>query len=176
MAAAAVDKKLLTSLLALASVVELRDPYTGGHLWRVGTFSRLLAERIGLGRGNQRPPLAQEPAQAAIDEASLAAGGTAALGRFHGLVHQRERFVGGLFVAPTQGQGRAQQRIGRRWRSALGQPLAQRLGPPKVAQRLEGQGLHAGAKARVNLPEQRRGGTAGAHCLHRLGRALQQAP
>jgi len=44
------EKKLLTSLLALASVVELRDPYTGGHLWRVGTFSRLLAERIGLGR------------------------------------------------------------------------------------------------------------------------------
>jgi HD-GYP domain-containing protein (c-di-GMP phosphodiesterase class II) len=48
--AGATDKKLLTSLLALASVVELRDPYTGGHLWRVGTFSRLLAERIGLGR------------------------------------------------------------------------------------------------------------------------------
>ena len=45
-----IDKKLLTSLMALASVVELRDPYTGGHLWRVGNFSRLLAERIGLGR------------------------------------------------------------------------------------------------------------------------------
>ena len=44
------DKKLLTSLLALASVVELRDPYTGGHLWRVGTFARMLAERVGLGR------------------------------------------------------------------------------------------------------------------------------
>lgn len=48
--AAVIDKQLLTSLLALASVVELRDPYTGGHLWRVGTFSRLVAERIGLGR------------------------------------------------------------------------------------------------------------------------------
>lgn len=45
-----IDKKLLTSLMALASVVELRDPYTGGHLWRVGNYSRLLAERIGLGR------------------------------------------------------------------------------------------------------------------------------
>jgi len=45
-----VDKKLLTSLLALASVIELRDPYTGGHSWRVGNFSRLLAERIGLER------------------------------------------------------------------------------------------------------------------------------
>jgi HD-GYP domain-containing protein (c-di-GMP phosphodiesterase class II) len=45
-----IDKKLLASLMALASVVELRDPYTGGHLWRVGSFSRLLAERIGLGR------------------------------------------------------------------------------------------------------------------------------
>jgi HD-GYP domain-containing protein (c-di-GMP phosphodiesterase class II) len=45
-----IDKKLLVSLMALASVVELRDPYTGGHLWRVGNFSRLLAERIGLDR------------------------------------------------------------------------------------------------------------------------------
>jgi len=44
----AIDKKLLASLLALASVVELRDPYTGGHLWRVGNFCKLLAHKAGL--------------------------------------------------------------------------------------------------------------------------------
>ncbi|TRZ56448.1 MAG: HD-GYP domain-containing protein [Rhodocyclaceae bacterium] len=39
---------LLKSLFALASMVEARDPYTGGHLWRVSQFSRLLAENAGL--------------------------------------------------------------------------------------------------------------------------------
>lgn len=43
-----IDKKLLRSLLGLASVVEIRDPYTGGHLWRVGQFSKLLAGKMGL--------------------------------------------------------------------------------------------------------------------------------
>ena len=41
---------LLQSLMSLAWVVEARDPYTGGHLWRVSQFSMLLAKRIGLGR------------------------------------------------------------------------------------------------------------------------------
>ncbi|MEW5850787.1 MAG: HD-GYP domain-containing protein [Myxococcota bacterium] len=45
-----VEKDMLRSLVGLASVVELRDPYTGGHLWRVGQFSRLLADIIGLDR------------------------------------------------------------------------------------------------------------------------------
>lgn len=45
-----VEKALLRSLLALASAVEMRDPYTGGHLWRVGRFSRMLAEAAGLDR------------------------------------------------------------------------------------------------------------------------------
>lgn len=45
-----IDKKLLTSLMVMGSVVEARDAYTGGHLWRVGHFSRLLAEKIGLDR------------------------------------------------------------------------------------------------------------------------------
>lgn len=45
-----IDKKLLRSLLSLASVVEIRDPYTGGHLWRVGQFSKMVAEKIGLDR------------------------------------------------------------------------------------------------------------------------------
>jgi len=34
---------LLKSLYLMASLVEARDPYTGGHLWRVSQFSRLLA-------------------------------------------------------------------------------------------------------------------------------------
>ena len=34
---------LLLSLLSMAWMVEARDPYTGGHLWRVSQFARLLA-------------------------------------------------------------------------------------------------------------------------------------
>ena len=32
----------------MASLVEARDPYTGGHLWRVSQFSGLLAKEAGL--------------------------------------------------------------------------------------------------------------------------------
>lgn len=39
---------LLASLLIMAWMVEARDPYTGGHLWRVSRFSRLLATDAGL--------------------------------------------------------------------------------------------------------------------------------
>ncbi len=39
---------LLSSLLVMAWMVEARDPYTGGHLWRVSRFSRLLASDSGL--------------------------------------------------------------------------------------------------------------------------------
>jgi putative nucleotidyltransferase with HDIG domain len=42
------DRALLDSLLALAWVVEARDPYTGGHLWRVSRYASLLARQIGL--------------------------------------------------------------------------------------------------------------------------------
>ena len=42
------DEKVLASLLVMAWVVEARDPYTGGHLWRVSQFSRLLADKAGL--------------------------------------------------------------------------------------------------------------------------------
>lgn len=38
---------LLKSLYVMASLVEARDPYTGGHLWRVSQFCRLLAEDAG---------------------------------------------------------------------------------------------------------------------------------
>jgi ribosomal protein S27AE len=41
-------EELLRSLFVMASLVEARDPYTGGHLWRVAQFSRLLAEDAGL--------------------------------------------------------------------------------------------------------------------------------
>lgn len=43
---------LLNTLLSLSMIVEARDPYTGGHLWRVSQFSRLLAEEAGLSRRN----------------------------------------------------------------------------------------------------------------------------
>lgn len=39
---------LLTTLYVMAAMVEARDPYTGGHLWRVSQYSRLVAEKLGL--------------------------------------------------------------------------------------------------------------------------------
>jgi hypothetical protein len=39
---------LLASLLAMAWFVEARDPYTGGHLWRVSRYAQLLAKALGL--------------------------------------------------------------------------------------------------------------------------------
>lgn len=39
---------LLKSLYVMASMVEARDPYTGGHLWRVSQFSRILADDCGM--------------------------------------------------------------------------------------------------------------------------------
>lgn len=41
-------EQMLASLLALAWVVEARDPYTSGHLWRVSRYAALLSERAGL--------------------------------------------------------------------------------------------------------------------------------
>ena len=35
---------LLKTLYTMAMMVEARDAYTGGHLWRVAQFSRLLAQ------------------------------------------------------------------------------------------------------------------------------------
>jgi hypothetical protein len=37
------SEQILPSLLVMAWMVEARDPYTGGHLWRVSRFARLLA-------------------------------------------------------------------------------------------------------------------------------------
>lgn len=39
---------LASSLLKMAWFVEARDPYTGGHLWRVSRYARLLGEAAGL--------------------------------------------------------------------------------------------------------------------------------
>lgn len=39
---------LLHSLFVMAWMVEARDPYTGGHLWRVSQYSKVLAQRAGL--------------------------------------------------------------------------------------------------------------------------------
>ncbi|HCI13069.1 MAG: phosphohydrolase [Gallionellales bacterium GWA2_60_142] len=43
-------ESLLNTLLGLSMIVEARDPYTGGHLWRVSQFSKLLAQQAGLSR------------------------------------------------------------------------------------------------------------------------------
>lgn len=39
---------LLHSLFMMAWMVEARDPYTGGHLWRVSQYCRVLSQRAGL--------------------------------------------------------------------------------------------------------------------------------
>lgn len=38
---------LLNSLLSIAWMVEAKDPYTGGHLWRVSQFARIVGEAAG---------------------------------------------------------------------------------------------------------------------------------
>ena len=40
-------RHLLASLVTMAWFVEARDPYTGGHLWRVSRYATLLAEAAG---------------------------------------------------------------------------------------------------------------------------------
>lgn len=40
-------KQMLASLLTMAWFVEARDPYTGGHLWRVSRYAYLLARQAG---------------------------------------------------------------------------------------------------------------------------------
>jgi len=43
-----IDRDLLESLLSMATVIEARDAYTGGHTWRVSRYGEELAKRIGL--------------------------------------------------------------------------------------------------------------------------------
>ena len=54
---------LLKSLFIMASMVEARDPYTGGHLWRVSQFCRVLSGHGGL-PPNQVAPLLSAPSVA----------------------------------------------------------------------------------------------------------------
>jgi hypothetical protein len=42
------NKQLLESVLVMGHLIEARDPYTGGHVWRVSEFSRMTAQRLGL--------------------------------------------------------------------------------------------------------------------------------
>jgi hypothetical protein len=44
------SEALIASLLNMAWFVEARDPYTGGHLWRVSRYSRMVDEQAGLDR------------------------------------------------------------------------------------------------------------------------------
>lgn len=48
LSAEALSRDLFASLLTLAWVVEAKDPYTGGHLWRVSRYANLLAKKGGL--------------------------------------------------------------------------------------------------------------------------------
>ncbi len=43
-----IEKPLLKSLTLMASVIEARDAYTGGHLWRVSQYSQRLAQACGM--------------------------------------------------------------------------------------------------------------------------------
>lgn len=43
-----IEKRLLKSLTLMASVIEARDAYTGGHLWRVSQYAQRLAQAAGL--------------------------------------------------------------------------------------------------------------------------------
>ena len=45
-----INKDMLRTLLVMGGVVEARDPYTGGHLWRVSQYAKRLATRLGLSK------------------------------------------------------------------------------------------------------------------------------
>lgn len=45
-----IETEILESLLTMATFVEARDAYTGGHAWRVSQYGRLLAEEMNLSR------------------------------------------------------------------------------------------------------------------------------
>jgi putative nucleotidyltransferase with HDIG domain len=44
----ALDKGIVESLIVMAAVVEAKDLYTGGHIWRVSQYAKQLAVSIGL--------------------------------------------------------------------------------------------------------------------------------
>lgn len=42
-----IDREMIKSITTLATVIEARDPYTGGHTWRVSQYAVSLAEHVG---------------------------------------------------------------------------------------------------------------------------------
>src|SRR5689334_19960983 len=45
-----IEKDLLKSLLVMSDVIEARDTYTGGHVWRVSQLAKALALQLGLSK------------------------------------------------------------------------------------------------------------------------------
>ena len=43
-----INKDMLRTLMVMGGVVEARDPYTGGHLWRVSQYAKRLSTQLGL--------------------------------------------------------------------------------------------------------------------------------
>lgn len=48
----AIDKPLLKSLVTLGSLIEARDKYTGGHVFRCGQYARKIGDKMGLETGH----------------------------------------------------------------------------------------------------------------------------
>jgi hypothetical protein len=104
--------------------------------------------RLGITVGllHQNFAFTQKAPQASVDEATLGLRLALLTGRVNGLVDQGVHWVRRITVAPTQGQGGAQQGVDRRGRFFGGQPLAQSRGPAQLAHHLETQRLHARAQ------------------------------
>ncbi len=45
----AIETEMIRSILIMASMIEARDPYTGGHTWRVSQYANRLAGAVGFG-------------------------------------------------------------------------------------------------------------------------------
>ncbi len=131
--------------------------------------------RLVVGGGDQGIALAQEAAQAGIDEAGLGARGPL-LGSFHRLVDQGEWRVRCPGLIPGQGQGRVQQCADARRRVARGQLLLQRLGTAQLAQYLEQQRLDAGAQRLRHARQHAAAGLAFKHGLQALGDGVELLP
>ena len=135
-----------------------------------------LRDGFVIGGCHQRFALAQETAQAGVDEAGLGACGRVALGGFNRLIDQGEGLVRCQFGAPAQRQCCAKQRVGPWRRRALGQLASQGFGTPEPAQRLEAQCLHAGSQGGLDGRKGHRAGDAGANLRHCSRRVLQLQP
>ena len=112
--------------------------------------------RIFLRQRHQRIALAQEAAQATIDEAGLVPGVFAALGGFNGLVDQRMPGVRRFLLGPDQRKSHTEQGIGIGWRRARRELLTQGLGAAQLPQGVKSQRLHAGPERGVYVLQRRR--------------------